>query len=81
MESLLGLFDPSDDGCGRTKSEGVKCKDDGQLPPEPQLGNIEYKLKLLNPSKTRFQHLVTQVTFSFGIWKIILLTNHPLIID
>jgi len=50
MESLLGLFDPSDD-----------CKVDNHLPPEPQLGNIEYKLKLLNPSKTRFQHLVTQL--------------------
>ena len=33
-----------------------------QLPPEPQLGNIEYKLKLVSPSKHRFQHLVTQVS-------------------
>jgi hypothetical protein len=32
-----------------------------QLPPEPQLGNIEYKLKLVNPSRLRFEHLVTQV--------------------
>jgi len=32
-----------------------------QLPPEPQLGNIEYKLKLISPSKHRFQHLVTQM--------------------
>ncbi len=31
------------------------------LPPEPQMGNIEYKLKLVNPSATRLQHLVTQV--------------------
>ncbi|XP_075159583.1 GTP-binding protein 2 [Haematobia irritans] len=31
------------------------------LPPEPQLGNIEYKLKLVNPSKQRFEHLVTQM--------------------
>lgn len=31
------------------------------LPPEPQLGNIEYKLKLVNPSKQKFEHLVTQV--------------------
>lgn len=31
------------------------------LPPEPQLGNIEYKLKLINPSKQRFEHLVTQM--------------------
>lgn len=32
-----------------------------QLPPEPQLGNVEYKLKLVNPSKQRFEHLVTQL--------------------
>lgn len=33
----------------------------GMLPPEPQLGNIEYKLKLINPSAQRFEHLVTQM--------------------
>jgi len=31
------------------------------LPPEPQIGNIEYKLKLVNPTRQRFEHLVTQV--------------------
>jgi len=31
------------------------------LPPEPELGNIEYKLKLVNVSANRFEHLVTQV--------------------
>lgn len=35
--------------------------DQGILPPEPQLGNIEYKLKLINPSEHRFEHLVTQM--------------------
>lgn len=35
--------------------------DSGSLPPEPQLGNIEYKLKLINPSAQRFEHLVTQM--------------------
>lgn len=35
--------------------------DQGILPPEPQLGNVEYKLKLINPSKQRFEHLVTQM--------------------
>lgn len=35
--------------------------DQGILPPEPQLGNIEYKLKLISPSKHRFEHLVTQM--------------------
>lgn len=46
MDSFLGLFDPGEES---------------QLPPEPQLGNVEYKLKLVNPSKLRFEHLVTQV--------------------
>eukprot|EP00039_Didymoeca_costata_P015664 m.270598 g.270598 ORF g.270598 m.270598 type:complete len:631 (-) comp16265_c1_seq10:1597-3489(-) len=31
------------------------------LPPEPQTGGIEYKLKLVNPSQSRFEQLVTQM--------------------
>ena len=31
------------------------------LPPEIEEGNIEYKLQLLNPTKYRFQQLVTQM--------------------
>ena len=31
------------------------------LPPEPQQGNVEYKLKLVNPTNQRMEHLVTQV--------------------
>lgn len=31
------------------------------LPPEVERGNIEYKLKLIDPSPTRFEHLVTQM--------------------
>ncbi|XP_014673752.1 PREDICTED: GTP-binding protein 2-like isoform X2 [Priapulus caudatus] len=31
------------------------------LPPEDAEGNIEYKLKLINPTRTRFEHLVTQM--------------------
>ncbi|XP_033101158.1 GTP-binding protein 2-like [Anneissia japonica] len=31
------------------------------LPPEVEEGNIEYKLKLINPSACRFEHLVTQM--------------------
>eukprot|EP00062_Callorhinchus_milii_P013169 gi/632960961/ref/XP_007896493.1/ PREDICTED: GTP-binding protein 2 isoform X1 [Callorhinchus milii] len=31
------------------------------LPPEAEEGNIEYKLKLVNPSQYRFEHLVTQM--------------------
>ncbi|RZF44569.1 hypothetical protein LSTR_LSTR001327 [Laodelphax striatellus] len=49
MDSFLVLFEPDRDG------------EDTQLPPEPQVGNVEYKLKLVNPSRLRFQHLVTQM--------------------
>jgi len=54
---FLGLFDPSaaDESCD------VHVDFTDQLPPEPQVGNVEYKLKLVNPSKQRFEHLVTQV--------------------
>ncbi|CAM9688833.1 GTP-binding protein 2 [Lampetra fluviatilis] len=31
------------------------------LPPEAEEGNIEYKLKLVNPSQYRLEHLVTQM--------------------
>jgi len=31
------------------------------LPPEPQMGNVEYKLKLVNPTAQRLEHLVTQM--------------------
>ncbi|VDK54968.1 unnamed protein product [Cylicostephanus goldi] len=31
------------------------------LPPEMELGNIEYKVKLVNPSSSRLQHLITQM--------------------
>jgi GTPase len=31
------------------------------LPPEVEKGNIEYKLKLIDPSPLRFEHLVTQM--------------------
>ncbi|KAK0083406.1 hypothetical protein PV325_008831 [Microctonus aethiopoides] len=41
----------------------VDGNDDNEesLPPEPEHGNIEYKLKLVNPSNQRFEHLVTQM--------------------
>ncbi|KAK7871341.1 hypothetical protein R5R35_007600 [Gryllus longicercus] len=53
---FLGLFDPanSDEVVDRSGTAD-------QLPPEPQVGNVEYKLKLVNPSKQRFEHLVTQM--------------------
>lgn len=53
MSSLVGLFDPS----------GARSDDilPPSLPPEPGEGNVEYKLKLVNPSRSRFEHLVTQM--------------------
>jgi len=33
------------------------------LPPESYNGNVEYKLKLINPSETRLEHLTTQMNF------------------
>ena len=35
--------------------------DFNSLPPEPQQGNVEYKLKLVNPTAQRLEHLVTQM--------------------
>jgi len=34
-----------------------------ELGPEPEEGNMEYKLKLVRPSQDRFQHLVTQMNY------------------
>ena len=49
-----GLWDRSD-GDGEND-------DDVKLPPEPSLGNVEYKLKLINPTDVRFERLVSQVS-------------------
>ncbi|XP_015585384.1 GTP-binding protein 2 [Cephus cinctus] len=45
-----------DDDHEHSNSDGEE-----KLPPEPEQGNIEYKLKLVNPSSQRFEHLVTQM--------------------
>lgn len=53
------------------------------LPPEPEHGNIEYKLKLVNPSNQRFEHLVTQMKWRLqeghgeAIYQIGKLINFP----
>lgn len=49
------------DECLETNGNIVLDFEQGILPPEPQLGNIEYKLKLINPTSQRFEHLVTQM--------------------
>lgn len=68
MDSFLSLFDPSDGQTDETDTETFSSDSESldkvlgnHLPPEPQFGNIEYKLKLLNPSKQRLDHLVTQL--------------------
>ncbi|KAF4105409.1 GTP-binding protein 2 isoform X1 [Onychostoma macrolepis] len=37
------------------------CNNPPYLPPEAEEGNIEYKLKLVNPTQYRFEHLATQM--------------------
>ncbi|KAK9889434.1 hypothetical protein WA026_004703 [Henosepilachna vigintioctopunctata] len=61
MDSFLSLFDS---GVCDTNNEEFSLDNvcnQNALPPEPQLGNVEYKLKIVNPSKQRFEHLVTQM--------------------
>lgn len=46
----------------RTRVSSAHSEGDfSSLPPEPQQGNIEYKLKLVNPTDQRLEHLVTQM--------------------
>ena len=67
MDSFLSLFDPSDGQTDETDTETFSSDSENDkvlgnhLPPEPQFGNIEYKLKLISPSKQRLEHLVTQL--------------------
>jgi hypothetical protein len=64
MDSFLDLFDPGTSPPSNCDVWPAEDNDDvtARLPPEPQMGNVEYKLKLINPSKLRFEHLVTQVS-------------------
>lgn len=69
MDAFLGLYDngsdsDDDDWISQFELADPLASNNNQqknLPPEPQSGNIEYKLKLVNPSEQRIQHLVTQV--------------------
>lgn len=63
MDSFLSLFDPNTcNECNNNEDYDIDNKNNkNSLPPEPQLGNVEYKLKIVNPTKQRFEHLVTQV--------------------
>lgn len=55
-----------DDGYQKIDCESLSSElwgndDESRLPPEPSLGNVEYKLKLINPTDVRFERLVSQV--------------------
>ncbi|KAI5627628.1 GTP-binding protein 2 [Silurus asotus] len=49
----------------RRRGKRRRCKKANEpppfLPPEAEEGNIEYKLKLVNPTQYRFEHLATQL--------------------
>ena len=55
---LVDLFGECDDS---SSDETIYDQNGNSLPPEVEKGNIEYKLKLIDPSPTRFEHLVTQM--------------------
>lgn len=63
MTSLMNMFDYSlEDDSGDSLSKNLLLGgENGMLPPEPQQGNVEYKLKLINPSPNRLQQLITQM--------------------
>ncbi|CAG9855168.1 unnamed protein product [Phyllotreta striolata] len=63
MDSFFSLFDPgSCSDCSNNQEFALdNMNNQNALPPEPQLGNVEYKLKIVNPTKQRFEHLVTQL--------------------
>ncbi|EDO25862.1 predicted protein, partial [Nematostella vectensis] len=59
METFVGLFDSSPRNGVASSPLSVPLPE--CLPPEVEEGNIEYKLKLVNPSPSRLVHLVTQM--------------------
>ena len=50
---------------GENKSDAtqsyLEAHGDSRLPPEVEKGNVEYKLKLVNPPAERIEHLITQL--------------------
>ncbi|WKY12143.1 hypothetical protein Q1695_003601 [Nippostrongylus brasiliensis] len=53
--------EPTDDFCALLHTDKRSSESENCLPPEMELGNIEYKVKLVNPSSSRLQHLITQM--------------------
>ena len=65
MADFIGLFgerfEEEVDETTEITENGSEKPPEGFLPPEPSDGNVEYKLKLVNPNPSRFEHLVTQM--------------------
>ncbi|XP_035691368.1 GTP-binding protein 2-like [Branchiostoma floridae] len=65
MDPMCSLFgdesEPRSEKKKRRPSRPTSLDLRPRLPPEVEEGNVEYKLKLLNPSPSRFEHLVTQM--------------------
>ena len=84
MDAFLGLYDNGSDSDDDEWIAQLELNDPlaassskkKNLPPEPQSGNIEYKLKLVNPSEQRIQHLVTQVKAFFFSSELLLLIKY-----
>lgn len=66
MDSFFSLFDPNCGNDNQVNESYALDHNQNALPPEPQHGNVEYKLKIVNPTKQRFEHLVTQVSAFFN---------------
>ena len=56
---LVDLFGDDDESTNSFDEDQIQ--DLVALPPEIEQGNVEYKLKLIDPSPMRFEHLVTQM--------------------
>jgi len=61
LDNLVGMFGPDDDCFSDSDQENEIKEFPSELPPEEEEGNIEYKLKLVNPTEFRVEHLVTQM--------------------
>eukprot|EP00117_Sycon_ciliatum_P021435 scpid44910/ scgid18785/ GTP-binding protein 2; GTP-binding-like protein 2 len=59
--TVLMVSDTTEAGHGNTTTGCNYEESPSCVPPEPQEGNIEYKLKLVSPSPLRIVHLVTQL--------------------
>ena len=61
MADFIGLFGEKFEEELTDEEISVSEPSAGHLPPECAEGNVEYKLKLVNPTPSRFEHLVTQM--------------------